>query len=174
MNPTAKNISATKTWKGIKAPRISTKNIWNMFHQLWFFDKQFIDEILSKKPSDRDYAFAEKVYKKVTDNGIYITNLSKATQVDARPLHNDVFKKYLDVFHQEITLVQPEVIITFGNQVSSVLLDKNIQVGAYRKKHEVLEVHWKKYKVFPVYYPVWQGMRNMKIAQEDIAWIMWQ
>ena len=142
-----------------------------MFHQLGFFDKQFIDEINSKKPSDRDYAFAEKVYQKVAENNIYITNLSKATQIDARPLPNDVFRKYLDIFKEEIDTVQPKVIITFGNQVSSVLLDQNIKVGEYRKRYELLEINDKKYRVFPVYYPVGQGMRNMKIAQEDITWI---
>ncbi|MCX6823235.1 MAG: hypothetical protein NTX91_04585 [candidate division SR1 bacterium] len=172
MNPTARNAAANKQWKGIKAPRISTKNVWNMFHQLGFFDKQFIDEINSKKPSDRDYAFAEKAYKKVAENNIYITNLSKATQIDARPLPNDVFRNYLDIFKQEIDTVQPQVIITFGNQVSSVLLDQNIKVGEYRKRHELLDINNKKYKVFPVYYPVGQGMRNIKIAQEDIKWIL--
>jgi uncharacterized protein YlxW (UPF0749 family) len=28
------------------------------------------------------------------------------------------------------------------------------------------------YKVFPVYYPVGQGMRNIKLAKEDMSWII--
>ena len=172
MNPTARNVSANKNWTGIKAPWIGTKNVWNMFYQLGLFSKVFIDEINSKKPADWDYEFSETVYKKVCDNSIYITNLSKATQIDARALTNDIFKKYIELFKSEIDAIKPNVIITFGNQVSSVLLNKNIKVSEYRKKYELLEINGVSYKIFPVYYPVGQGMRNIKTAKEDIDWII--
>ena len=172
MNPTARNVASSKLWKGLKAPWLGTKNVWNMFYQLGLFDEQFINVINSMKPIDWDYAFAESVYKKVYDNSIYITNLSKATQVDARPLSNDVFRKYIELFQNEINQIRPQVIITFGNQVSSVLLNKNIKVSEYRKRHELFEIQGATYKVFPVYYPVGQGMRNIKVAKEDIDWII--
>ena len=171
MNPTGRNISSNKNWKGLKAPWIGTKNVWKMFYQLGLFDEKFFNEINSKKPNDWDYQFSERVYKKVKDNSIYITNLSKATQIDSRPLKNDVFKKYLAFFNDEINSVNPKNIITFGNQVSSVLLDKNIKVSEYRKKYDLIDVNGSKVKVFPVYYPVGQGMRNIKKAKEDIDWI---
>ncbi len=172
MNPTARNNSSSKDWKGLKAPWIGTKNIWKMFYQLGFIDKGFFEEINKRKPGEWDYGFSEKVYKKIKENSIYITNLSKATQVDARPLKDEVFKKYLDLFMEEMSIVKPEIIITFGNQVSSVTLEKNIRVGEYRKKYEILEIKNKEFKVFPVYYPVGQGMRNMKKAKEDTDWII--
>jgi len=172
MNPTGRNVSSNKNWKGLKAPWIGTKNVWKMFYQLGLFDEAFYNEIDSKKPNDWDYQFSEKVYKKVKETSIYITNLSKATQIDARPLKNDVFKKYLAFFNNEINCVNPKIIITFGNQVSSVLLNKNIKVSEYRKKYELVDVNGVKVKVFPVYYPVGQGMRNIKKAKEDIDWII--
>ncbi|HAN10491.1 MAG TPA: hypothetical protein DCP90_07745 [Clostridiales bacterium] len=172
MNPTSRNVASNKSWTGIKAPWIATKNVWNMFYQLGLIDKTIIDEINFRKPIDWDYQFAEDVYKKVYNNSMYITNLSKATQIDARPLPNEVFKKYTDLFKQEIDIIKPKVIITFGNQVSSVLLNKDIKVSQYRKKYEILEIEGLFYKVFPVYYPVGQGMRNIKIAKEDIEWIL--
>jgi hypothetical protein len=172
MNPTAKNVSSNKSWGGIKAPWIGTKNVWNMFFQLGLLNEEVIDEINAKKPNDWDYKFAEAIYKEIARRSIYITNLSKATQIDARPLPDKVFKEYLDIFKDEISIIQPKIIITFGNQVSSVLLDKNIKVGEYRKKFEELKIKNKTYKVFPVYYPVGQGMRNIKIAKEDIGWIL--
>lgn len=171
MNPTSRNVASNKNWNGIKAPWIGTKNVWNMFYQLGLLNKKFIDEINSKKPVDWDYQFAEEVYKKVCNNSLYMTNLSKATQIDARALPNEVFKKYTELFKQEINAIKPRVIITFGNQVSSVLLNKTIKVSEYRKKYEILEIEGMVYKVFPVYYPVGQGMRNIKIAKEDIEWI---
>ncbi|HCC08040.1 MAG TPA: hypothetical protein DEP72_07800 [Clostridiales bacterium] len=172
MNPTARNVASDKNWTGIKAPWIGTKNVWNMFYQLGLIDKDTIEQINFRKPLDWDYQFVEEVYKKVYSNSMYITNLSKATQIDARALPNDVFKKYTDLFKQEINSVNPRVIITFGNQVSSVLLNKDIKVSEYRKRYEMLEIKGVLFKVFPVYYPVGQGMRNIKMAKEDIEWIL--
>lgn len=172
MNPTGKNVSSNKNWKGLKAPWIGTKNVWKMFFKLGFFDKEFFNEIKTKKSKDWDYQFSEKVYEKVKNNSIYITNLSKATQIDARPLKNDVFKRYLTLFNEEINHVNPQIIITFGNQVSSILLGKNIKVSEYRKKYELINVNGNKIKVFPIYYPVGQGMRNIKKSLEDITWII--
>lgn len=34
MNPTRRNIASSKKWKGLKAPWIGTKNIWNLFYKL--------------------------------------------------------------------------------------------------------------------------------------------
>lgn len=172
MNPTAKNISANKKWIGLKAPWLGTKNVWNMFYRLGLFNKNFINKINSKKPSEWDYNFSATVYKKVCDNSIYITNSSKATQTDAKPLSNDVFKKYIQLFKNEIHTIKPKVIIAFGNQVSSVLLNKNIKVSTHRKRYELMKIKGINYKVFPVHYPVGQGMRNIKIAQKDIKWII--
>ena len=172
MNPTSRNVASDKKWRGLKAPWIGTKNVWKMFFQLGFFEESFFNEINEKKPSDWDYKFADKVYTKVSDNSIYITNLSKATQIDARPLRDVVFKEYLGLFKEEINILNPRIIITFGNQVSSILLGKNIKVSDYRKKHENIKVNGNAFKVFPVYYPVGQGMRNIKKAKEDIAWII--
>ncbi|MDD4983682.1 MAG: uracil-DNA glycosylase family protein [Candidatus ainarchaeum sp.] len=172
MNPTGRNVSSSKSWKGLKAPWIGTKNVWKMFSQLGFFDSAFFKEIENKSPDDWDYEFANKVYSKVRDSSIYITNLSKATQADARHLKNEVFRDYLEVFFEEISTVKPQIIIAFGNQVSSVLLDKTIKVSDYRKKCENLEIDGNAIKVFPVYYPVGQGQRNIEKAKEDISWIL--
>ncbi len=172
MNPTARNISSEKIWKGIRAPWVGTKNIWKMLSDLELIDKKLAEEILSKKPVDWNENFAKKVYEKVAKNNIYITNLSKATQIDAKPLSDKIFKEYLELFRKEIDLVKPKIIITFGNQVSSIILKKNISVSKYRKKREILKINNRDYKMFPVYYPVGQGMPNMSKAKEDIKWIL--
>lgn len=172
MNPTGRNVSSQKNWTGLKAPWLGTKQVWNMLYQLGLLDKRITEEINTKKPTDWDPDFAEKIYKAVSENSIYITNLAKATQKDARPLPNTVFKDYLTLCKTEIHIIKPKRIIAFGNQVSSILLNKKIQVSQYRKKHELLEINKSTYKVYPVYYPVGQGMRNIHIAKEDIAWIL--
>jgi hypothetical protein len=52
------------------------------------------------------------------------------------------------------------------------LLDKPITVSSWRKKPETLHIDWKTYQVFPVYYPVGQGTRNINMAKEDIDRIL--
>ena len=51
MNPTARNVTANKNWKSIKAPWIGTKNIWRMLYKLNLFnDKELILDIEKKTP----------------------------------------------------------------------------------------------------------------------------
>jgi DNA polymerase len=121
------------------------------------------------KAEDWSEEFSEKVYEEVAKKKVYITNLAKCTQADARPLKDKVFKEYLGYTLEELALLEPKHIITLGNQVSSILLGKPIKVSEYKKnEYETLSIHDKEYKVYPVFYPVGQGMRNMPKAIERI------
>lgn len=172
MNPTMRNIASSKKWKGLRAQWIGTKNIWNFLSKTGLFDKKINDFIQSNPPDYWDYNFTNNVYRNIQENSIYITNLSKSTQKDARPLKNNVFKEYLPYLNKEISTINPKIIISFGNQVSSILLNKNIKVSNWRKKGLLLEIKKKRYPVYPVYYPVGQGMRNIKKAIEDLKYII--
>ena len=68
MNPTGRNIAASKTWKGLKAPWIGTKNIWDLFMSIDLLDKALFHKIKSKKGSEWTEAFAEEVYDDVINN----------------------------------------------------------------------------------------------------------
>ncbi len=168
MNPTGRNIAAEKSWTSIKSPWLGTKNVWNIFSKLNMLDEEIYTEILKRKPMEWDYDFANRVYEDITNRGIYITNLAKCTQLDARPLPNKIFKEYLDLLFKELDIVKPKKIVTFGNQVSSIFLDTNISVSRDRKK---IFMH-NDISTLPVYYPVGQGRRNMDLAVEDIEWFM--
>lgn len=172
MNPTGRNIASLKSWHGIKAPWLGTKNIWKLFTALNLFDKSLLEEINAKRPKDWDYAFANKVYAEVTRNNYFITNLGKCTQTDARPLKDEVLASYLNLLEQEIALVKPNIIITFGNQVSSIILNRKISVGECRKQYFEKEIGGKTYKIFPVYYPVGNGTFNIAKAIEDLTYII--
>ena len=173
MNPTARNISAYKNWKGLKAPWLGAKDIWHFFYAIGFLSKKSFQEIYGLKPDNWTYDFSTKIYKEISKNKGYITNLAKCTQLDARPLKNEVFKEYLDIMMREITLTNPKHIITFGNQVSSILLNKQISISEYRGvKKEILKIGSKNFYVFPVYYPVGQGRRNLPLAIKRIKKIL--
>ena len=102
----------------------------------------------------------------------FITNLGKCTQVDARVLPNSVYNQYLDLLCKEIEIINPKTIITLGNQVSSIVLDKNISVSQCRKQSFSKTISGKNYKVYPVYYPIGNGMMNMDKAIEDLEYII--
>ena len=112
------------------------------------------------------------MFKEIEKNKLFITNLGKCTQIDARPLPDEVLKKYLDLLFKEINIIKPKIIITFGNQVSSIILNKKISVSENRKKCHKIQINKNEYKVYPVYYPVGNGIFNIDKSIEDIKWII--
>lgn len=73
---------------------------------------------------------------------------------------------------KEISIVQPKIIILFGNQVSSIVLNKKISVSQVRKTCFEEVIDGKKYKFYSVYYPVGNGRFNIDKSIEDIKWII--
>jgi hypothetical protein len=175
MNPTARNISSYPSWNGLRAPWIGTKQVWSIFRDLDLLDNQLYEKITNLKPNEWDINFANEVYLNLENNSVFLTNLAKCSQVDARPLINNVFKEYLPLMYEEITYIKPKRIITFGNQVSSIILSKNISVGKFTNdEKEILNIKNEFFDVYPTFYPVGQGRRNMPLAIKRIKAIMRQ
>jgi len=172
MNPTGRNIASKKSWKGIRSPWIGTKNIWDLFYSLDLLDKNIYKKIKSIKGSEWSEEFALEVYKDVEQHKYFITNLGKCTQVDARELPNSVYMEYLELLKKEIQIINPKVIILFGNQVSSIVLDEKISVSQCRKKKFIRKVNNKEYDFYSVYYPVGNGRFNIDKSIEDIKYII--
>jgi len=172
MNPTGRNIASSKDWKGLKSPWIGTKNVWDLFYAINLVDEDIYSKIKSIKGKDWTYEFAEEVYSNVIKHKYFLTNLGKCTQVDARVLPDEVFLKYEKLLEDEISIIDPKVIILFGNQVSSIVLDEKISVSLVRKKQFTKVIKGKEYKFYSVYYPIGNGRFNIDKSIEDIKWIM--
>ena len=172
MNPTGRNIASSKNWKGLKSPWIGTKNIWDLFYKLNLMNDDIYNKIKEIKGSEWTEEFAEEVYDDVKKHKYFITNLGKCTQVDARELPNSVYEQYLDLLKQEIEIIKPKVVILFGNQVSSIVLNKKISVSQCRKQLFTNKIKNKQYKFYSVYYPVGNGRFNIDKSIEDINWII--
>lgn len=171
MNPTGRNVASSKEWRGIKSPWIGTKNIWDLFYKLDLMDDEIYKKIKSIKGVEWTEEFAKEVYNDVMKHKYFITNLGKCTQVDARVLPNSVYLEYLDLLKQEIEIINPKVIVLFGNQVSSIVLNQKISVSQCRKKLFKSEINGKEYKCYCVYYPVGNGRFNIDKSIEDIQYI---
>ena len=128
MNPTGKNIASSKEWHGIKSPWVGTKNIWYLFYEIGIISNKTYTEIKNKKAKEWTESFATSVYKELEDNKVFITNLAKCTQIDARYLNDEIYKKYLNLFFKEMNIVKPKKIIVLGNQVSSIILNQKILI----------------------------------------------
>lgn len=172
MNPTGRNVASTKEWKGRKSPWIGTKNIWDLFYAVDLLDEELYHEIKRKKGSEWDEEFADIVYSDVEKHKYFITNLGKCTQVDARPLPDSVYKEYLNLLYKEFEILKPKVIILFGNQVSSIVLDQKISVSEVRKKCFQKKIKKETYQFYSVYYPIGNGRFNIDKSIEDIKWII--
>lgn len=172
MNPTGRNIASSKSWKGIKSPWIGTKNIWDLFYEIDLLDKKIYNKIKTIKGADWTEKFAKEVYDNVEKHKYFITNLGKCTQVDARPLPDSVYKEYLHLLLKEIEIINPKVIVLFGNQVSSIVLDEKISVSQCRKKAFEKDINGKKYRFYSVFYPVGNGRFNIDKSIEDINYII--
>ena len=172
MNPTGRNIASSKEWKGIKSPWIGTKNIWTLFHSLNLVDEEIYQTIRKLKGSEWTPEFAETVYKDVENHKYFITNLGKCTQLDARPLPDKIFHQYIELLKTEFNIIKPKVIILFGNQVSSIVLDEKISVSEVRKQEFVRNFNGEEFKLYSVYYPVGNGFMNVDKSIEDIKWII--
>lgn len=172
MNPTGRNIASNKEWKGLKSPWIGTKNIWDLFVSLDLIDKEIYDKIKRIKGKDWTPKFAEEVYDNVKKHKYFITNLGKCTQIDARPLPDSVYKEYLNLLKKEFNIINPKIIILFGNQVSSIVLNEKISVSEVRKKCFTKKINGIIYKFYSVYYPIGNGRFNIDKSIEDIKWII--
>lgn len=168
MNPTGRNIASSKEWKGIKSPWIGTKNIWDLFYSLNLMDEKIYEKIKKIKGSEWTEKFAEEVYDDVKEHKYFITNLGKCTQIDARLLPDSVYEEYLNLLKKEIEIIKPKVIILFGNQVSSIVLNKKISVSQCRKQLFTDKINNNDYKFYCVYYPVGNGRFNINKSIEDI------
>ena len=153
MNPTGKNIASVKSWKGLKSPWIGTKNVWDLFYALDLMDEDIYTKIRKLKGSEWTEQFSEEVYSNVKKHKYFITNLGKCTQIDARPLPDSVYLEYLKLLEKEFEIINPKVIVLFGNQVSSIVLDEKISVSSVRKKCFVKKIKGKEYKFYSVFYP---------------------
>ena len=172
MNPTKRNIASNKDWKGLKSPWIGTKNIWDLFYKTNLLDKEIYERIRNITGPKWTEEFAYEVYENVKKHKYFITNLGKCTQIDARPLPDSVYKKYLNLFKKEIEIINPKAIVLFGNQVSSIVLNQKISVSLCRKQKFIKKINKKEYSFYSVFYPVGNGIFNIDKSIEDINYII--
>lgn len=172
MNPTARNISAHSHWKSLRAPWLGTKQVWRLFSLAGVISAKTNKFIQKLKSAEWTPAFAKALYSEVAENGFYITNLAKCTQADAHALPDSHFMAYREFLMKELELIKPKAVISFGNQVSSILCHQPVHVSQTQGKSFVIRSKKMTYKIWPTYYPVGQGFRNTSKALKNIRHVL--
>lgn len=172
MNPTKRNIATNKSWRGIKAQWLGTKQIWDFLCKCGLFDDDLNNKIKMMKPKDWSIDFCKEVYECVSNNSMWITNLAKCSQDDARELEDEIFLDYKDLLYKELDMIRPKKILLFGNQVSSIVLNQKITVSTSRMKKYDLKIGNTSYETYAIFYPVGNGRFNQDKAIEDINKIL--
>jgi len=163
INPTSKNISSNKNWKGPRFPFIGRKRPWIEFHKVGLFNEELLNEI--KTNSNWSLEFTYNVLEFLKRKGLYLTNIVKNTEYNADLPKANQINLYLPIFKKEIELVNPEYIIAFGLIPINALLKENIKLSEYyeliQKKNALIfyeiKINSKRYKVIPCYYPIGRG-----------------
>ena len=79
--------------------------------------------------------------------------------------------KNIWVSWKKIEIINPKIVILFGNQVSTVFLKEKISVSQCRKKEFIKVINSKEYRCYSIFYPVGNRGFNIDKYIEDILWI---
>ncbi|MBU0461385.1 MAG: uracil-DNA glycosylase family protein [Nanoarchaeota archaeon] len=163
INPTVRNISSGRKWKGPRFPFIGTKQVWRIFHKAGFFDDELVKETNSNPGWSLE--FTRQVQDFLREKGIYLTNIVKWTGSDAQLPTSDKIKLFLPLLKKEIEIVRPEHIVTFGLIPFENMTGQKIRLSEYHDKvmkdkklsYYYLDSSCGKIKVIPSYFPVGRG-----------------
>jgi len=173
INPTHRNISSKPDYKGPRSPFLGTKEVWKVFVNSKLLNKSFLEKTKEWNKETIDYVLNELKNKRY-----YMTNIVKCTRPNADlPKSKEVNEK-LEILKEEISIVDPELIVTFGIIPFKAITGISLKLKDHLEKqnkskslilYDSIEINNKRYKVFPCYFPVGRG--NPKKAAEILNYL---
>lgn len=174
INPTHRNISTDKMWRGLKAPWIGCANIWQMFADSTLIDTS-LNQKIQRARANWSESFAREVYNHIAARGLYITNIVKWAGLDARLPERDKVRLYSPILIEELQLIRARYVVTFGQLTfDSMLRELHVKssqsFGALNERMlgsgQIESVQTEVGEVVPCYFPVGQGTKNKAKAIE--------
>jgi len=176
INPTSRNISSDKSWKGLRYPFIGTKHVWNFFNKINIIEDDLLKEI-KQNYKNWDEKFSKKVSDALKQKDIFLTNIVKNTGKDATLPKSFDINLYLPSFKKEIEIINPKYIIAFELIPIKALLEKDIKLSEYHNylkknkklKIEKVKINKKEFNLIPVFYPIGRGRPHEAIEMLNAA-----
>jgi len=166
INPTHLNISSHKDYKGKRRyPFVGVRYFYRLLSEAGFVSKDIVENIYKNGwQVEHEY----KIEDSLAANGAYLTNLIKCTQVHPENPTKDIIKEDLPLLKEEINIVSPKYIITFGKLPFKFMTNREIRLkdcldklskGKYRS-FKSINILGKTYEILPCYFPVGRGNPN--------------
>lgn len=161
INPTYRNITTNPDHQGIRIPFMGVSEFWKALVEPGFLPPSIYYTTERKVWDERDIQF---VNDQLIKNKIYLTNLVKCAGQDATLPKSKRINWGLGILKEEITIINPKLIITLGQIPFEALTGKKIRLTDHYQ--EVLSGNLKfydlvlgkrRYKVFPTYFPTGRG-----------------
>ena len=163
INPTVRNISSNRKWKGPRFPFIGTRQVWKVFHRAGLFDDGLMEYITDNNTWSLE--FTDAVLSFLKRRSFYFTNLVKWTGHDAALPNSEKIRLFLPILKKEIEIVQPEHIVAFGLLPFESITGQKLTLREYysevmrtkRLTHFDVGIGSNMRKVIPCYFPVGRG-----------------
>ena len=127
INPTARNTSSDRNWKGPRYPFIGTKPVWRVFHRAGFLTDSLISRI--EENPEWSVEFASELEGFLRERGLYLTNLVKWTGPDGSLPDRKKVDLFLPLAVREIEIVAPKYVVAFGSLPYRYLTGRAIKLG---------------------------------------------
>ena len=163
INPTHKNRSSHAAYPGRRRyPFIGVRHLYKGLAEANFVDKEVVKNIYKKGWQTQD---EHRIERSLRTNKIYISNFVKCARPNPQNPTKSVMREDLPLLAEELSIVRPQYIVTFGLLPLGVLTGKvyklrdilaTIQDKTYKPLLSV-PLNGKQYKILPCYYPLGHG-----------------
>lgn len=164
INPTARNVSTSRTWRGPRFPFIGTRQVWRIFHRAGLVDDLLMRRI-EESPSEWSLELTQEVLAFLRRKRFYVTNIVKWAGHDAALPDKEKINLFLPILEREIAVVRPAYVVAFGLIPFEALTQEDILLKQYHSqamRTRQLQFYSRRFgtvqtKIIPCYFPIGRG-----------------
>lgn len=159
INPTYRNLSSHPDYKGPRFPFIGVRQFWRVLGEGGLIRKSVANK-LPARSNWRDLD-TRNVQNEILNSNIFLTNVVKCCYNHSKYPPKEVIDKHVEFLAQEIKILKPQIIITFGALTFDLLTKKSLHLSKYwqsegiQKYYDVLS--GLSIPVIPCYFPIGRG-----------------
>lgn len=131
INPTVRNASTAPDWPHARYPFVGTRHLWRVLYRAGWLPPELMAQVEDTKVWDG--ALTRRMHDWLSGQSLYMTNLVKRAGHDAALPNAELVRLFLPYLLEEIRLVQPLRIVTFGLMPFTALSDAKIRLGDMHK-----------------------------------------
>jgi uracil-DNA glycosylase len=162
INPTFRNMTAAQDWPGPRFPFAGKPRLWGILAEAGLVDAALPGRIAALGPTP---AMVELLIAETRRAGLYLTNALKCVDSGARLPAAERVRAARPFLEQEIALVQPRRIVTFGLIPFQALTERALRLAdhLWDAEHGRISFYPSRpiagagYPVFPCYFPTGRG-----------------